>query len=155
MNKKVELIKSILVPVVIGGIVGFLISNFIDYNIINKPPLSLPSIVFPIIWTILYILMGTSYGILKTKELIDDETNMIYYTQLLVNVTWPIVFFVFKWRFVSILWIILLLILVIYMTIKLYRKNKIAGLMQIPYILWTIFATYLTIGVYEYIGKFV
>ena len=148
MNKVSEFIKSILIPVVIGGIVGFLISNFIDYNIINKPPLSLPSIVFPIIWTILYILMGTSYGILKTKELIDDETNMIYYTQLLVNVTWPIVFFVFKWRFVSILWIILLLILVIYMTIKLYRKNKIAGLMQIPYILWTIFATYLTIGVY-------
>lgn len=148
MNKVSEFIKSILIPVVIGGIVGFLISNFIDYNIINKPPLSPPSIVFPIIWTILYILMGTSYGILKTKGLIDDETNMIYYTQLLVNVTWPIVFFVFKWRFVSILWIILLLILVIYMTIKLYRKNKIAGLMQIPYILWTIFATYLTIGVY-------
>lgn len=148
MNKVLKFIKSILIPVVIGGIVGFLISNFIDYNIINKPPLSPPSIVFPIIWTILYILMGTSYGILKTKELIDDETNMIYYTQLLVNVTWPIVFFVFKWRFVSILWIILLLILVVYMTIKLYRKNKIAGLLQIPYILWTIFATYLTIGVY-------
>ena len=148
MNKVLEFIKSILIPVVIGGIVGFLISNFIDYNIINKPPLSPPSIVFPIIWTILYILMGTSYGILKTKELIDDETNMIYYTQSLVNVTWPIVFFVFKWRFVSILWIILLLILVVYMTIKFYRKSKIAGLFQIPYILWTIFATYLTIGVY-------
>ena len=148
MNKVSEFIKSIPIPVVIGGIVGFLISNFIDYNIINKPPLSPPSIVFPIIWTILYILMGTSYGILKTKGLIDDETNMIYYTQLLVNVTWPIVFFVFKWRFVSILWIILLLILVVYMTIKFYRKNKIAGLLQIPYILWTIFATYLTIGVY-------
>ena len=148
MNKVLEFIKSILIPVVIGGIVGFLISNFIDYNIINKPPLSPPSIVFPIIWTILYILMGTSYGILKTKELIDDETNMIYYTQSLVNVTWPIVFFVFKWRFVSILWIILLLILVVYMTIKFYRKSKIAGLLQILYILWTIFATYLTIGVY-------
>ena len=148
MNKVLKFIKSILIPVVIGGIVGFLISNFIDYNIINKPPLSPPSIVFPIIWTILYILMGKSYGILKTKELIDDETNMIYYTQLLVNVTWPIVFFVFKWRFVSILWIILLLILVVYMTIKFYRKSKIAGLLQIPYILWTIFATYLTIGVY-------
>ena len=148
MNKVLKFIKSILIPVVIGGIVGFLISNFIDYNIINKPPLSPPSIVFPIIWTILYILMGTSYGILKTKELIDDETNMIYYTQLFVNVTWPIVFFVFKWRFVSILWIIILLILVVYMTIKFYRKSKIAGLLQIPYILWTIFATYLTIGVY-------
>ena len=148
MNKKVEFIKSILIPVVIGGIVGFLISNFIDYNIINKPPLSPPSIVFPIIWTILYILMGTSYGILKIKELIDDETNMIYYTQLLVNITWPIVFFVFKWRFISIIWIILLLALVTYMSINFYKKNKIAGLLQIPYILWTIFATYLTIGVY-------
>ena len=148
MNKKVEIIKSILIPVIIGGITGFLISNFIDYNLINKPPLSPPSIVFPIIWTILYILMGTSYGILKTNNLIDKETNLIYYTQLLVNITWPIVFFVFKWRFISIIWIILLLALVTYMSINFYKKNKIAGLLQIPYILWTIFATYLTIGVY-------
>ena len=148
MNKKVEIIKSILIPVIIGGITGFLISNFIDYNLINKPPLSPPSIVFPIIWTILYILMGTSYGILKTNNLIDKETNLIDYTQLLVNITWPIVFFVFKWRFISIIWIILLLALVTYMSINFYKKNKIAGLLQIPYILWTIFATYLTIGVY-------
>ena len=148
MNTKVEIIKSILIPVIIGGITGFLISNFIDYNLINKPPLSPPSIVFPIIWTILYILMGTSYGILKTNNLIHKETNLIYYTQLLVNITWPIVFFVFKWRFISIIWIILLLALVTYMSINFYKKNKIAGLLQIPYILWTIFATYLTIGVY-------
>ena len=148
MNKKVEIIKSILIPVIIGGITGFLISKFIDYNLINKPPLSPPSIVFPIIWTILYILMGTSYGILKTNNLIDKETNLIYYTQLLVNITCPIVFFVFKWRFISIIWIILLLALVTYMSINFYKKNKIAGLLQIPYILWTIFATYLTIGVY-------
>lgn len=148
MKKILEFIKAILIPVIVGGIVGFLISNFIDYDIINKPPLSPSGAIFPIIWTILYILMGVSYGILKTKDLINNEINLIYYTQLLVNVTWPIVFFVFKWRFISILWIILLLILVIYMTIKFYRKNKIAGLIQIPYILWTIFATYLTIGVY-------
>lgn len=148
MNKKLEFIKSILIPVVLGGIVGFLISNFIDYDIINKPPLSPPNIIFPIIWSILYILMGISYGILKVKDKIDKETNMIYYTQLLVNLTWPIVFFVFKWRFISIIWIILLLVLIVYMTIKFYKKNKGAGILQIPYILWTIFATYLTIGVY-------
>lgn len=148
MKKILDFLKSILIPVIIGGIIGVLISNFIDYDIINKPPLSPPSILFPIIWTILYILMGTSYGILNIKELIDDETKMIYYTQLLVNVTWPIVFFVFKWRFISIFWIILLLILVINMAIKFYRKNNISALLQIPYILWIIFATYLTIGVY-------
>ena len=148
LNKRKIWIKSILFPVVLGGIVGLIIMPFMDYNTLQKPPLSPPSIVFPIIWTILYILMGISYGILKTKNLIDSETNMLYYTQLLVNVTWPIVFFVFKWRFISIIWIILLLILVAYMTIKFYRKNKIAGLLQIPYMIWTIFATYLTIGVY-------
>ena len=148
MNKKFEFIKSILIPVIIGGIVGFLISNFIDYDIINKPPLSPPSIIFPIIWTVLYVLMGISYGILKINNLTNSQIDIIYYTQLLTNVTWPIVFFVFKWRFISILWIILLLILVAYMTLKFYRKNKVAGILQIPYIIWSIFATYLTIGVY-------
>ena len=148
MNKKFEFIKSILIPVIIGGIVGFLISNFIDYDIINKPPLSPPSIIFPIIWTVLYVLMGISYGILKINNLTNSQIDIIYYTQLLTNITWPIVFFVFKWRFISILWTILLLILVAYMTLKFYRKNKVAGILQIPYIIWSIFATYLTIGVY-------
>ena len=68
MNKILEFIKSILIPVILGGIVGLIISNFMDYDIINKPLLSPPAIVFPIIWTILYILMGISYGILKAND---------------------------------------------------------------------------------------
>lgn len=148
MNKTLEFIKSILIPVVLGGIVGLIISNFMDYDIINKPLLSPPAIVFPIIWTILYILMGISYGILKTNNLADEKVNSVYFTQLLTNITWPIVFFAFKWRFIAIIWIIVLLILIIYMTAIFYKKNKSAGLLQIPYIIWTIFATYLTIGVY-------
>ena len=148
MNKTLEFIKSILIPVVLGGIVGLIISNFMDYDIINKPLLSPPAIVFPIIWTILYILMGISYGILKANDLADEKVNSVYFTQLLTNITWPIVFFAFKWRFIAIIWIIVLLILIIYMTILFYKKNKLAGLLQIPYIIWTIFATYLTIGVY-------
>ena len=59
--------KSILIPVIVGGIVGLIISGSIDYNNLQKPPLSPPSILFPIMWTILYILMGVSYGILKSK----------------------------------------------------------------------------------------
>ena len=148
MNKTLEFIKSILILVVLGGIVGIIISNFMDYDIINKPLLSPPAIVFPIIWTILYILMGISYGILKANDLADEKVNSVYFTQLLTNITWPIVFFAFKWRFIAIIWIIVLLILIIYMTAIFYKKNKLAGLLQIPYIIWTIFATYLTIGVY-------
>ena len=92
--------------------------------------------------------MGISYGILRTNNLVDDKTKSVYYTQLLTNLIWPIIFFAFKWRFISIIWIIVLLILVIYMTILFYKKNKWAGLLQLPYIIWSIFSTYLTIGVY-------
>jgi len=68
--------------------------------------------------------------------------------QLLVNALWPIFFFVLKWRLFAFLWILLLLALVVVMIIRFYRKNKIAGLLQIPYLLWTTFATYLNLGVY-------
>ena len=122
--------------------------KFIDYNSLQKPPLAPPSILFPIVWTILYTLMGISYGRLKSKELTDDKVNMIYYLQLAINLLWSFIFFVFKWRLVAFLWIILLDIAVIIMIIRFYPKDKIAGVLQIPYLLWSLFATYLTLGIY-------
>lgn len=140
--------KSILIPVIIGGIVGILISNYIDYDSLIKPFLAPPSIVFPIMWTILYILMGISYGILKSKNLLNSEIKWIYYLQLFVNAMWSIIFFIWKWRFFAFLWIILLDVLVIILIIKFYQKNKISGLLQIPYLLWTLFASYLNLSIY-------
>ena len=140
--------KAILVPVIVGGIVGILISGSMDYNSLQKPFLSPPSIIFPIVWTILYILMGVSYGILKEKSLIDSNITLIYYLQLAVNALWPIFFFILKWRLFSFFWILLLAILVIWMIIKFYSKDKLAGLLQVPYAIWTIFATYLNLGIY-------
>jgi len=148
MNKVGIYIKSILIPVIVGGVVGLIISRFIDYNSLQKPFLAPPSIVFPIVWTILYILMGISYGRLKSKELTDEKTNIIYYVQLGINALWSIFFFVFKWRLFSFFWIILLDIAVLLMIINFYKKDKIAGLLQIPYLLWSLFATYLNLGVY-------
>jgi len=92
--------------------------------------------------------MGVSYAILKSKNLIDRETNTIYYTQLIVNLLWPIIFFVLKWRLFAGIWIILLVTLVLNMVIKFYNKNNTAGLLQIPYLLWTLFATYLNFSIY-------
>lgn len=140
--------KAILIPVVVGGIVGLIISGSIDYNSLKQPPLSPPSIFFPIVWSILYILMGISYGILDSNLLVDSGINSIYYLQLFVNALWSIFFFVFKWRFFSFLWILLLLALVVIMIVRFYRKNKTSGLLQIPYLLWILFATYLNLGVY-------
>ena len=148
MSNKKKWIKNILIPVIIGGTVGLLISRFMDYDILAKPPFSPPGFLFGIVWTILYILMGVSYSILDINNLIDKKLKRIYYIQLIVNVIWPIIFFILKAKLISCIWIILLFILVLCMIVIFYKKNKLSAYLQIPYLLWTIFATYLNIGVY-------
>ena len=140
--------KAILIPLIVGGVVGLIISNSMDYGALEKPFLSPPGLLFPIIWTILYALMGISYGILDVNGLVDSNINLIYYLQLFVNALWPIAFFVLKWRLFAFFWIILLLVLVIIMAVRFYNRYKLTGLLQIPYIVWVTFATYLNLGIY-------
>ena len=148
MNKIWVYIKAILIPVIVGGVVGLITLPFMDYEMLQRPLLAPAGILFPIIWTILYVLMGISYGILKTSNQADDEINFIYYLQLGVNALWSVFFFIFKWRLFSFIWILLLAVLVILMIVKFYNKNKTAGLLQIPYLLWIVFASYLNLGFY-------
>ena len=149
MSSKTKIyINSILIPVIIGGIIGLIISSSIDYNFLERPFLSPPSIAFPIVWTILYILMGISYAILESNQLTDKKTNLLYYTQLGFNALWSIFFFLLKWRLFAFIWIIILAILIIFMILNFYRKNKIAGLLQVPYLLWVLFASYLNIVIF-------
>jgi len=148
MSKFKIYLKAILIPVILGGLIGLFSSSSIDYDTLVKPALAPPSAIFPIVWTILYILMGISYGILKSNSLLDGNTKFLYYLQLVVNLLWPIFFFVFKWRFFSFIWIIILVLLVIAMISEFYAKNKTAGLLQTPYLLWLFFATYLNLSTY-------
>lgn len=148
MSKFKTYVKAIAIPVLVGVLVSLIISGSIDYNSLEKPFLAPPSILFPIVWSILYILMGVSYGILKDKALTDSSIDTIYYLQLFVNALWPIAFFVLKWRLFAFIWIILLAILVAIMIIRFYQKDKLSGLLQIPYLLWTLFATYLNLSIY-------
>ena len=140
--------KSILIPVIAGAVIGFITSSSMDYEMLKQPFLAPPGALFPIVWTALYILMGVSYGILESNNLVKQDVNSIYYTQLVVNLLWSIIFFVFKWRFLAFIWILLLIILVASMVKEFYRKNKIAGLIQIPYLIWLFFAAYLNISIY-------
>lgn len=148
MSKVLIYVKSILVPLLVGGLVGFLTSNFINYNNLIQPSFAPPSILFPIVWSILYTLMGVSYGILKSNSLTNEKINKIYYLQLFVNALWSFFFFVFEWRLFSFFWILLLIALVILMIKEFYAKNKVAGLLQIPYLLWLIFASVLNLSIY-------
>lgn len=148
MNKFIIYLKNIVIALAVGGIIGFIISNFIDYNELIKPPLAPPGYSFAIVWTILYILMGVSYSILEVNNELDEKIKKAYYIQLFVNALWSILFFVLKLRFISIAWIILLIVFIIKMIQLFYNKNKISAYLQIPYLIWVIFASYLNMGVY-------
>ena len=89
--------------------------------------------------------MGISYYLYRKNS---DEKNILYYVQLIVNLLWSIIFFVFKFRLLAIFWIILLDILVYLLIVRFKRVNKVSAYLNIPYLLWCLFATYLTIGIY-------
>ncbi len=149
MSKFKTYAVSILIPLILGGFVGYLTMGSMEkYNSLQMPALSPPEILFPIVWGILYTLMGISYAILKTNGQTTPEINFIYYFQLFVNLLWPIAFFVLEWRLFAFFWLLLLIALVIIMAVKFYQKNKLAGILQIPYILWTLFAAYLNLAVF-------
>ena len=134
-------------PLILGSLVGIIISGSIDYNQLVQPPLAPPSWLFPVMWTIIYLLMGISYYLLKQDN--DNEClSRVYYLQLGVNLLWSIIFFLFKLRLLACIWIIILDILVCLMIYWFYNTKKISGYLNILYLVWILFATYLTIGIY-------
>jgi tryptophan-rich sensory protein len=148
MKKILLSIFRIFLPIFIGLIIGLIISNNINYTNLIKPPLSPPKIIFPIAWTIIYILMGISYYIYRKNNYYNNKDIFIYYLQLFINSLWSIIFFIWKLRLLAIIWIILLLFVVILLLKIFYQNNKISFYLNIPYLIWIIFATYLTIGIY-------
>ena len=136
-------LEAILIPLGLGLLVSFFLKDSFQYDHLVKPSLAPPGWIFPIVWTILYSLMGISYAILKTKGLNNSEVKSIYYRQLIVNLIWPILFFGAEQRGIAFILILVLVLLVIKMTTIFYAQNKLAGLLQIPYLIWLLLATYL------------
>ena len=147
-------IKKIISYIVITLLVGsfftlFIMDSFNIYNTMDKPFLSPNKIVFPIVWSVLYILMGISlYIVSESKYLNKDKSYLLYILQLLVHSVWPLFFFKFRLFFVSFLIVLLLIYLVIKLILEFYKINKLAAYLQIPYLLWLIFASYLSLGVF-------
>lgn len=149
---KKNLLKNILIPLITGGLAAFLTrSSMSDFESLNQPPLSPPGFLFPIVWTVLYTLMGISSYLIETAVVPSDvkaEARFFYYLQLTVNFLWPIFFFNMEWYLFSFFWLIFLLILVIKMIMQFSYISKPAAYLNIPYLIWLIFAAYLNLGVW-------
>lgn len=149
---KKKLIKSIALPLVVGAVAGFLTSGSMEnFKLLNKPALSPPGWLFPVVWTVLYILMGISFYLIdeanaSSKEI--REAKRIYYLQLAVNFLWSFFFFNFEWYLFAFIWLILLWILVLIMIKSFANISKVAAYLNIPYLLWVTFAAYLNFAIW-------
>lgn len=146
------LIKSITLPLLVGAVSGFLSRNAMaDFQALTRPPLAPPGWLFPVVWTILYILMGYSSYLIQISNVDKDQKSnalMLYNYQLIVNFLWPIFFFNFGWYLFSLLWLVLLWFLVFLMIRSFYKISKKAAYLNIPYLIWLTFAAYLNAGIW-------
>ncbi len=150
MIKWKQLIISILISLGIGGLSGFITKDSMEtFENLNKPMLSPPSIVFPIVWGILFLLMGISaYLIYVNKSEYRKPALIIYGIQLVINFFWSIIFFNAQQYLFAFIWLIILLIAIIIMIVLFYKVKPAAAFLQIPYILWVSFAGYLNLMIY-------
>lgn len=146
------LIKSLALPLLVGIVSGLLTRGAMqDFQALVKPPLSPPAWLFPVVWTILYTLMGYSSYLIKKADA-DPEAKsdalMFYHYQLIVNFLWPIFFFNFGWYLFSLAWLLLLWGLVFLMIRSFSKISKTAAYLNIPYLIWLTFAAYLNAGIW-------
>jgi len=146
-------IISAAIALAVGGLSSLLTAGNMDlYSRITPPPLAPPSILFPIVWTVLYILMGISAAMIylekdkKPKEV--SRALIVYAVNLFLNFFWSIIFFNMQAFLFSFIWLVLLWITVLIMIIEFYRIKPIAAKLQIPYLIWLTFAGYLNFAIY-------
>ena len=153
INKGKVKIYGISIALALGvGVLSALFTSMgMDrYAMVEKPALTPPDIVFPIVWTILFTLMGISAARVWIASDMKEKNGglLLYLLQLSANFVWSILFFNFQAYGFAFFWILLLWVLIILMIISFGKTDKIAAYLQIPYILWVTFAAYLNYGVY-------
>lgn len=154
MWKKIKpYVISILIALAVGGLSAWLTRDSMEiYSTVNQPAIAPPAWLFPIVWGILFVLMGISAALIFTDKNATPAEKAsalkVYGLQLAVNFFWSLIFFNLRnWLF-AFIWLILLWVLIIIMIVKFYRIRPIAGLLQIPYLLWVTFAGYLNLMIY-------
>lgn len=144
------LIIALAIPLLVGAMSAiFTGSNMEIYKNLNSPPLSPPGSVFPVVWTVLYILMGIGAYLVYISGSSDAKTALtLYYVQLAANFIWTLIFFNLQSYLFSFIWLIGLLFLIILTMIAFCKISKASALLLLPYALWVTFAGYLNLGIY-------
>ena len=146
------LIVSILIPLAVGGISALLTRGGMqDFAALKKPPLSPPGWLFPVVWSILYVLMGIASYMIYTRRNTHknvDKALRFYGVQLIFNFFWSIIFFNLDAYLFAFIWLVVLWILILITTVKFYDISKVAGYLMIPYLIWVAFAGYLNLFIY-------
>jgi tryptophan-rich sensory protein len=130
-----------------GGIGALLGGNTEKYANMAKPPLSPPAIVFPIVWSVLYVLIGIgAYIINREKAPLSPIALKFYWAQLILNALWPLIFWRLEAVTLAAFWLGLILVLTAILTYLAYKINKNTLWFFLPYLIWLCFALYLNIG---------
>ena len=148
-----KLIFSLVLPLAIGGISGYLVRNEMNdewFNTLAKPSFNPPSFLFGLVWTALYILMGVSMVLIWNtfKTELRQKALAVFGVQLFFNFWWSILFFSFHTIYLSVVDILLMWFLIIYMIILFKKIKPVAAYLQIPYLVWVTFATVLNISIW-------
>lgn len=146
-----KLLICLGIPLVVGGLAALLTGGGMGaYATFRQPPLSPPGWLFPVVWTILYLLMGyASYRIVTSGAEPEKIRRALFFygAQLLLNFLWPLIFFGLQWYWVA-FFVLLALWVLIFLTIREFSAiDEKAGDLLLPYILWVTFAGYLNLGV--------
>ena len=145
------LLIALAIPLAVGGLATLLSGGMADYKALEQPPLSPPGWVFPVVWTVLYLLMGyASYRVYTAgmSPALTKKALRFYAAQLALNFLWPIVFFGFEWYLAAFVILVALWVLIL-LTLRLFTAiDETAGDLLIPYLLWVTFAGYLNLGEY-------
>lgn len=144
-----SLIICLAISLTVGSLSAFLTRNSMEtFNSIIKPAFSPPGWLFPVVWTILYILMGIASYLVLTSGKPNDSALAIYSIQLVFNFFWSIIFFNMKLYLFAFLWLVLLWLLILKTALLFYQISKPAGYLMVPYLLWVTFAGYLNFSIY-------
>lgn len=146
-----KLLTSLAIPLAVGGVSALLTRGGMEtFNMIEKPPLSPPGWLFPVVWTILYLLMGyASYRVLQSdapqSEITQAQTA--YGIQLVLNFFWSIWFFNFGLYWFSFVWLVALWVAILVTLVRFWRIDRVSGYLLLPYLAWVTFAGYLNLGI--------
>ncbi len=135
----------------VGALAGFLIREALQqsFPLLQKPPLTPPAAVFPVVWGILYLLMGIGAARVWCSGSLWRGTGLLWWAaQLAANFCWGLLFFRWQARLTAFFWLVLLWWLIFWMIRRFSQADRLAARLQLPYLVWTSFAGYLNLGVW-------